>query len=275
MTPSGAAQVAPASTGQLSGIALRRVDYRPPGASRAVLEGLSLEVAPGEIFALLGESGSGKSTILRLINGLLKPSSGEILVDGKATSHWDPIQLRRRIGYVLQDDGLFPHVSVGANVALVPELLGWDQDRVAARVREMLELVNLPAGEFLGRYPAQLSGGQRQRVGLARALAADQPFLLLDEPFGRLDPITREKLREDFHALCRRLGKTAVFVTHDLREALLVGDRVGLLREGQLAFVGTPPAFLASDEANVVAYRETLALPGLNRSELKLQEGIP
>jgi len=268
LNPSGTTETAPPRAD--AGISLRAVEYRPPGAARAVLHGFSLEVAPGEIFALLGESGSGKSTILRLINGLLQPSGGEIQVEGKATSVWDPIQLRRGIGYVLQDDGLFPHVSVSANVALVPELLGWDKRRIKARVTEMLELVNLPAQEFAGRYPAQLSGGQRQRVGLARALAADQPILLLDEPFGRLDPITREKLREDFHALCKRLGKTAVFVTHDLREALLAGDRLGLLQSGELAFLGTARQFLDCHHASVLAYRQTLSLPGLVQTE-----GIP
>ena len=239
----------------------RGVEFAPPGMGRPVLSDFSLQVAEGEIVVLLGESGSGKTTALRLINGLTRPDAGEIVVENRVTTAWNPIELRRHIGYVLQDDGLFPHFSVAQNISLVPELLGWNPQKVEARAREMLELVNLPPAQFASRFPSQLSGGQRQRVGIARALAADQTILLLDEPFGRLDPLTRENLRDEFDALCRRLGKTAIFVTHDLREALLLGDKIGLLRDGQLAFFGTPQQFALSDDADVKAYRATLDLP--------------
>ena len=239
----------------------RGVEFSPPGLNRPVLSDFSLRVAPGEIVVLLGESGSGKTTALRLINGLTMPNSGEVLVQNKLTREWNAIELRRHIGYVLQDDGLFPHFSVAGNVGLVPELLGWERTKVEARAAEMLELVNLPPAEFAGRFPAQLSGGQRQRVGIARALAADQSILLLDEPFGRLDPLTREKLRDDFADLCRSLNKTAIFVTHDLREALLLGDKIALLRNGQLAFFGTPQGFALTDDPDAIAYRRTLDIP--------------
>lgn len=236
------------------------VTYTPPGAPAPVLKALSFTVAPGEIFVLLGESGSGKTTALRLVNGLLKPDSGHIEVLGQSAGSWDAVQLRRQVGYVLQDDGLFPHYSVGRNVALVPELLGWERDRIRSSADTMLDLVRLPAAQYRDRYPAQLSGGQRQRVGLARALAGEPPILLLDEPFGRLDPLTREALRVEFGELCRRLNKTAIFVTHDLREALLLGDRVALLRDGNLIFQGTPAEFRQSGDPYVQAYCQTLEL---------------
>ena len=245
----------------------RGVEFAPPGLDRAVLSEFALQVAPGEIVVLLGESGSGKTTALRLINGLTMPDRGEVRVEGRATHDWNVIELRRHIGYVLQDDGLFPHFSVADNIGLVPELLGWERAQIEARAREMLELVNLPPGEFAHRYPSQLSGGQRQRVGIARALAADQSILLLDEPFGRLDPLTREKLRDDFAALCRDLNKTAIFVTHDLREALLLGDKIALLRDGQLAFFGTPQQFALTDDPDARAYRATMDLPAWMSSE--------
>ena len=239
----------------------RGVEFAPLGAPRAVLSQFSLQVGQGEIVVLLGESGSGKTTALRLINGLTMPDEGEVAVEGTLTRDWDAIELRRHIGYVLQDDGLFPHFSVAQNIAIVPQLVGWDDAKIAKRAAEMLELVNLPPTEFAHRFPAQLSGGQRQRVGIARALAADQSILLLDEPFGRLDPLTREKLRDDFADLCRELGKTAIFVTHDLREALLLGDKIALLRDGQLAFFGTPQQFALTDDPDAVAYRATLDIP--------------
>lgn len=246
-------------------ILFENVTYTPPGGANTVLRDCSFAVQPGELFVLLGESGAGKSTALKLINGLYKPQGGKVVVDGKATTEWDAIELRRRVGYVLQDDGLFPHYSVGRNVSIVPELLNWERERVQSRVREMLELVHLSPAEYENRFPAQLSGGQRQRVGLARALAADPPLLLFDESFGRLDPITREHLRGECRDLCRRLSKTAVLVTHDLREALLFGDRVALLKNGRLLFVGTPHEFLKSGEPDVRAYCQTLEieLPGL------------
>lgn len=237
-------------------VEFRDVSY---AAQRArIVDHLDLRVWPGETLVLLGESGCGKTTTLRLINRLLVPSDGEVLVEGRPTRLWDPIRLRRHIGYVIQEAGLFPHFTVERNVALVPSLLGHARERVAARVREMLELVGLDSGRFLHRYPRELSGGQRQRVGVARALAADPPLLLLDEPFGALDPITRTALQREFSALCQQLGKTCVFVTHDVREALLLGTHIGLMHGGRLALLATPQEFLRSPEQRARAYRETL-----------------
>src|SRR5205807_4770491 len=181
------------------------------------------------------------------------PTMGEVRVAGRATAAWDAIQLRRRTGYVIQEVGLFPHLTVARNVGLVPELEGWRAERIGKRVEELLALVGLPAAEFAGRYPHELSGGQRQRVGVARALAADPPLLLLDEPFGALDPITRTELQREFRALQARLRKTAVFVTHDMREAALVGDRIALLAEGALVAGGTPAGLQASPHPEVRA----------------------
>lgn len=189
---------------------------------------------------LLGRSGSGKTTTLKLINQLLTPTSGRVLVDGRATTSWDVIRLRRSLGYVIQEVGLFPHFTVERNVGLVPTLEGWTPERVRERTRAMLELVGLDPGEFAGRFPQQLSGGQRQRVGVARALAADPPILLMDEPFGALDPITRVEIQREFRALKQRLKKTVVFVTHDIREAFLLGSRIALLEGGRLVSCGTP-----------------------------------
>jgi osmoprotectant transport system ATP-binding protein len=221
---------------------------------RALLSGLSLAVPEGETLAMIGRSGSGKTTALKLVNALLMPTEGEVRVAGKPTAAWDPIRLRRRTGYVIQDVGLFPHLPIGRNVGLVPELEGWPAERIRARVEELLELVGLPAAEYAGRYPHQLSGGQRQRVGVARALAADPPLLLLDEPFGALDPITRAELQREFRALQSRLRKTAVFVTHDMREAALVGDRIALLAAGRLVAAGTPASLRASADPEVRAF---------------------
>jgi osmoprotectant transport system ATP-binding protein len=206
---------------------------------RALLSDVSLAVEEGETLAFIGRSGSGKTTALKLVNALLMPTDGEVRVAGKATSSWDPIRLRRQTGYVIQEVGLFPHLTVGRNVGLVPELEGWPAARITARVEELLELVGLPAREYAGRWPHQLSGGQRQRVGVARALAADPPLLLLDEPFGALDPITRTELQREFRALQGRLRKTAVFVTHDMREAALIGDRIALMDAGRVVALGT------------------------------------
>ena len=221
---------------------------------RTILDGLSLAVDEGETVALIGRSGSGKTTALKLVNALLVPTAGEVRVGGQATTGWDPIRLRRQTGYVIQEVGLFPHFTVARNVGLVPALEGWTPERIRARVEELLELVGLPAAEFAERYPHELSGGQRQRVGVARALAADPPLLLLDEPFGALDPITRTELQREFRALQARLRKTAVFVTHDMREAALVGDRIALLAEGALVAVGTPAGLQASPHPEVRAF---------------------
>jgi osmoprotectant transport system ATP-binding protein len=215
-------------------------------SGRALLQRLTLEVAAGETLALIGRSGSGKTTALRLVNALLRPTAGAVRVAGRATTDWDPIRLRRRTGYVIQEVGLLPHLTVAANAGIVPELEGWDVDRRRARVEEMLALVGLPAADYGHRYPHELSGGQRQRVGVARALAADPPLLLLDEPFGALDPITRRELQDAFRALQRQLRKTAIFVTHDLREAARVAGRWALLADGHLLAAGTPDELAAS-----------------------------
>jgi osmoprotectant transport system ATP-binding protein len=239
----------------------RRVTYAPPGVSAPIIDALDLEVRRGETLVLLGESGCGKTTTLRLVNRLLEPTAGEVLVEGRDTRAWDAIELRRRTGYVIQDAGLFPHFTVGRNVALVPTLEGWDELRVGERVEELLQLVGLDPGTFAERLPAELSGGQRQRVGVARALAADPPLLLLDEPFGALDPLTRAALQREFAALQKRLNKTVIFVTHDVREALLLGTRVALMSAGRIVLLDTPDAFLRSEEPRARAYRETLQLP--------------
>lgn len=223
---------------------------------REILGPLSFEVHRGETLVLLGKSGSGKTTALRLINGLLLPTDGQVLVEGSSTKAWDLVRLRRRIGYMIQEIGLFPHMSVGRNVGLVPRLEGWPRARIQQRVRELLELVGLPPSEFENRMPHQLSGGQRQRVGVARALAADPPILLCDEPFGALDPLTRSELQQEFKSLSGRLGKTVVFVTHDVREAVLLGSRIGLLEGGRLQFLGTVGEFLGSDDPRLAALRE-------------------
>lgn len=206
----------------------------------------------------MGRSGVGKTTVLKLVNRLLEPVAGEVRVAGRRTTEWDPVALRRRTGYVIQEVGLFPHLSVTGNVGLVPDLLGWKRDRVAERAAELLALVGLPIEEFGRRYPHELSGGQRQRVGVARALAADPPLLLLDEPFGALDPMTRFDLQREFRELMGRLGKAALFVTHDVREALALGDRVGLLTDGGLAEIASPADFVASNHAEVRALVEML-----------------
>ena len=242
-------------------VRFRGVTYAPPGAAAAVIDALDLEVLRGETLVLLGESGCGKTTTLRLVNRLLVPTAGEVLVEGRDTRAWDAIELRRRTGYVIQDAGLFPHFTVGRNVGLVPVLEGWDEARVGARVDELLKLVGLDPGEFAGRLPSELSGGQRQRVGVARALAADPPLLLMDEPFGALDPLTRAALQREFAALQKRLNKTVVFVTHDVREALMLGTRVALMSAGRVVLLDTPEGFLDSEEPHARAYRETLAPP--------------
>jgi osmoprotectant transport system ATP-binding protein len=231
---------------------------------RVIIGEISLQISHGETLVLLGRSGSGKTTLLRLINRLLLPTSGTVLVQGRATSDWDVIRLRRGIGYVIQDAGLFPHFTVAQNIALVPTLEGWDAARIDARVQELLALVGLDSREFSGRRPHQLSGGQRQRVGVARALAADPPILLMDEPFGALDPVTRAELQREFSALARTLGKTIVFVTHDVREALLLGSRIVLLQDGHIVATASPQEFLRVDHPEVRAFAfSLLPVPGV------------
>lgn len=223
-----------------------------------ILEDLNLTVKSGEILILLGESGCGKTTTLKLINRLIEPTAGEVLVEGKATTEWDAIKLRRRIGYVLQEAGLFPHFTVEKNVALVPSLENWDENKKRERTVEMLELVGLSPEKFAERFPHELSGGQRQRVGVARALAADPDILLLDEPFGALDPLTRMNLQKEFAELVENLNKTAVFVTHDLHEAFVLGSRIALMDKGKIVLLDTPGNFRKSDEPRVRAYLETI-----------------
>jgi osmoprotectant transport system ATP-binding protein len=236
-----------------------RASFRLNG--RLLLQDLVLSVKQGETLVLLGRSGAGKTTTLKLINRLLLPTTGDVRVNGRATTDWDPIQLRRSIGYVIQDGGLFPHFTVARNIALVPRIENWSLARVQTRVRELMSTFGL-SEDLASRYPSQLSGGQRQRVGVARALAADPPILLLDEAFGALDPITRSQMQKEFRTLQQRMRKTVIFVTHDLREALLLADRIALLEEGRL-IVDLPVAeFSQSNDTLVRAYVEAFsALP--------------
>jgi osmoprotectant transport system ATP-binding protein len=238
-------------------IEFRAATYRLPSGP-ALLSDLNLSVRSGETLVLLGRSGSGKTTTLKLINRLLEATEGQILISGQPSESWDPINLRRGIGYVIQDAGLFPHWTVEQNVGLVPKLDGWPPEKIQARVRDMLSLVGLPAEEFAKRRPSGLSGGQRQRVGVARALAADPPILLMDEPFGALDPITRTDLQREFRDLAQRLGKTIVFVTHDVREALFLGTRIALLAQGRLVGVYAPAEFLQAKEPEIHAFVASL-----------------
>ncbi len=230
--------------------------YHVPGNGRSLLDGISFSVGMGETLALLGRSGAGKTTTLKLVNRLLMPTGGVVRIAGEPAAAAGETALRRRIGYVIQEVGLFPHFTVAANVGLLPRLERWPSDRVDRRVRELLVLVGLDPGTFAARFPHQLSGGQRQRVGIARALALDPPLLLLDEPFGALDAITRLDLQREFRALEGRLGKAMVFVTHDVREGLLLGTHIGLLDGGRLAFIGTPDEFRASTLPEVRRFME-------------------
>ena len=222
-------------------VEFRGVSYRING--HHILRNLSFSLAAGETLVLLGRSGSGKTTALKMVNGLLFPTEGEVCVEGMPTTSWDPIRLKRRIGYVIQEAGLFPHFTVADNVGLVPKLEGWPPSRVRARTGELLEQVTLPPSEFSLRYPRELSSGQRQRVGVARALAADPALLLFDEPFGALDSVTRLELQNQFLALREQWGKTAMFVTHDVREAMRLGSRIGLLHHGALEALAPPEEF--------------------------------
>ena len=232
------------------------VTFRAGG--RDILKNFSLAVPSGETVVLLGRSGSGKTSALKLVNAMHRESAGAVRVAGQPTAAWKAIELRRHIGYVMQDAGLFPHYTVAQNVGLVPRLLQWPNGRIAARVEELLELVGMPFAEFHARYPRQLSGGQRQRVGVARALAADPSILLFDEPFGALDPITRAELQREFVRLRDRLGKTALFVTHDVREALKVGTRIALIEGGRVAVAGAPQEFEASRHPEARAFLKSL-----------------
>ncbi len=237
-------------------VEFRNVHYRIGG--RSILRGLTLSIEPGETLVLLGRSGSGKTTALRLINGMHLPTSGEVLVEGRITAEWDPVRLRRGIGYVIQEGGLFPHFSIERNIGLVPSLENWSEERINERVAALLHSVNLRPEDFAHRLPRELSGGQRQRVGVARALAADPAILLFDEPFGALDPVTRLDLQREFLRLRAELGKTSVFVTHDVQEAMKLATRIALLHEGNLAFFGPPSGFEASPHPEARAFLDVL-----------------
>jgi len=234
-----------------------------------VVDDVSLEVAAGELLVLLGESGSGKTTTLKMINRLIEPSSGTVCLDGDDAGSVEPHQLRRRIGYVFQKIGLFPHMTGAENIAITPLLLGWDRDRIGARVDELLTTVELDAATVRDRFPSELSGGQEQRVGVARALAAEPRVLLLDEPFGALDPLTRDKLQQSFARIRVAKGLTAIFVTHDMVEALMLADRIGVMRDGRLVQIGTPHELLAAPADNYVAQ-----LMGTPRRQAELVDGL-
>jgi osmoprotectant transport system ATP-binding protein len=236
--------VEPSPHPQAATLELREVTKVYPGSERPALRELSLEVPAGEICVLVGPSGCGKTTAMRLVNRMIELTSGDILLDGVSIRTRRPAELRRQIGYAIQQIGLFPHQTVAENVATVPRLLGWPRERIRARVDELVELIGLDPGEMRDRYPAQLSGGQRQRVGVARALAADPPLLLMDEPFGAIDPINRDRLQNEFLRLQAELRKTVVFVTHDIDEAIKMGDRIAVLAQGGVLAQYAPPAEL-------------------------------
>ena len=248
-------------------VEFRQVCFQAGG--QTILDQLTLAVEPGETLVLLGRSGAGKTTALKMVNGLLLPTSGEVLVDGRATTDWDLIELRRSIGYVIQEVGLFPHLTVAENVSIVPRLKGWAAGRIAARARELLREMDLAPEEFSDRFPRQLSGGQRQRVGVARALAAEPRLLLFDEPFGALDPVTRLELQNQFLALRAQLHKTSIFVTHDVREALRLGNRIALLDRGRLETLATPDQFLKSLGPKTRAFLAVLD------QEMRVKGGAP
>ena len=240
-------------------IEFRDVSYHLPNGHE-ILHGLNLEVTRGEILVLLGRSGSGKTTALKLVNRLLESSAGDIHVEGRPVRDWDVIHLRRHIGYAIQEVGLFPHYTVARNITLIPSIERWPGEKIQSRLDELLALTGLDRA-IASRYPHQLSGGQRQRVGVARALAADPPILLTDEPFGALDPLTRADLQREFLSLQKALGKTVLFVTHDLREAMLLGTRIALLEKGQLVSLSSPHEFLQSNDPAVSKYVEAFGTP--------------
>jgi osmoprotectant transport system ATP-binding protein len=235
---------------EFHGVSFRLAD------GKTLLSGLNLEISRGETLVLLGRSGSGKTTTMKLINRLLDPTDGEVRVESRSTFDWDPIHLRRRIGYVIQEIGLFPHLTVAENISVVPRLEGWDSERIRDRARELLSMLGLDPDRFSARYPRELSGGQRQRVGVARALAADPPVILLDEPFGALDPITRREIQFEFKDLQARLHKTMVFVTHDVREAFVLGTRIGLVKDGKMILLGPPALLLESNDPEARAFAQ-------------------
>lgn len=227
-------------------IVFKSVSKRFPNAASDAVSDLSLTVQEGELVTILGTSGCGKTTLLKMVNRIYEPDSGEIDFFGKPIRQMDPVRLRREIGYVIQQVGLFPHMTIAGNIATVPKILGWDKERIAARVDELLELIGLDPGEYRGRYPRQLSGGQQQRVGLARALAADPPLMLLDEPFGAIDAITRRSLQDELLSIHKKFGKTFLFVTHDLHEAFRLGDRILIMDSGSVQQYAAPAEILRS-----------------------------
>ena len=244
----------PSAYPQAAELELRNVSKQYPGQREPAIRDLSLTVPAGEVCVLVGPSGCGKTTAMRLINRMIPLTSGDILLGGESVLRRQPDRLRREIGYVIQQTGLFPHQTVGDNIATVPKLLGWDRRRIRERVDELLDLIGLDPGDVRDRYPSQLSGGQRQRVGVARALAADPPLMLMDEPFGAIDPINRERLQDEFLRLQSRVRKTVVFVTHDIDEAIKMGDRIAILRQGGvLAQYGTPEELLTRPADDFVA----------------------
>ncbi|MFC9457908.1 betaine/proline/choline family ABC transporter ATP-binding protein [Streptomyces sp. NPDC059904] len=245
VTADGGAGESGSTTGAT--IELENLTKRYPGSAAPAVDNVSLEIKAGETVIFVGPSGGGKTTLLKMINRLIEPTSGRIRIGGEDVTDMDPVKLRRKIGYAIQSSGLFPHMTVAQNIALVPKMIGWSKSKIKARVEEMLDLVGLDPAEFRGRYPRQLSGGQQQRVGVARALAADPPVLLMDEPFGAVDPITRDHLQDELIRLQRELHKTIVFVTHDFDEAIKIGDRIVVLRErSHIAQFDTPEAILTN-----------------------------
>jgi len=244
----------------MSGIEFRGVCFGRNGRPR-ILDDFSLAVGAGEVVALVGASGAGKTTVLKLVNRLLLPGAGDVRVQDKDTREWDPIRLRRSVGYVIQEIGLFPHLTVADNIAVVPRLERWSDDRVAARVRELLALMDLDPDTYANRWPDELSGGQRQRVGVARALAIDPPVLLLDEPFGALDPVTRRQLQSEFRRIQARLRKSVLLVTHDMGEAMMLGDRVGVMDDGRLIWCGPPRAIAECDDPPVRRFVDAATPP--------------
>jgi osmoprotectant transport system ATP-binding protein len=246
---------------QTVAVEFRNVELSYEPNHRPLVSDLNFTIYLGEALVLLGRSGSGKTTTMKLVNSLLMPTQGEVLVEGIPTTQWNPIKLRRRIGYVIQETGLFPHFTIERNVGLVPSLEAGKPLQIKTRVYELLQLVGLNPEQFAHRYPHQLSGGQRQRVGVARALAADPPIMLMDEPFGALDPITRLDIQQEFRRLQQELGKTVIFVTHDIQEAFTLATRIGLMQEGRLVFLGTPAEFLRSPEPEALAFLKCLQVP--------------
>jgi osmoprotectant transport system ATP-binding protein len=271
----------PPLTGEAAEIVFDHVTKRYPGRSQPAVNALSMVIPAGELCVLVGPSGGGKTTAMRMVNRLIDITEGDIRIDGRSVRTLDPTQLRRGIGYVIQQIGLFPHMTVAGNIGTVPRLLGWERERIRARTRELVELVGLDPEADLDRYPTELSGGQRQRVGLARAMAADPPLMLMDEPFGALDPITRARLQDEFLRLHREIRKTVIFITHDIDEAIKMGDRIAILRQGGvLAQYATPDELLAEPADEFVAQfvgadraLKRLALARLSDLELSPADG--